>query len=316
MNLLPLLRYLADGATDGVWDGWHITRITVGANGLVYRASSPIADLAVKFTMRDERDRAGREYRALQVLQQAALNIAPQAVLLDRTSFAHPVVVQTWLEGIVRPDAPADDNEWDALIQHMALLHTFTECKSTVSLPHAVIMARSAEEAVQLVRQQVAHMPDAEHSAHMRLLLNRLYKMHFPMWQPPPLTLCHTDANITNFVRRQGMWAAVDWEYSGWGDPAFELADLMMHPVYMSITESRWNWVTERYVELARDPAVAMRIKTYRRIFAVWWVVRMQRYLFEIPRGLDKRLVSPAPDWEQSARQKLAHYVDLAQALL
>jgi thiamine kinase-like enzyme len=283
---------------------------------LLYHVTNLAADLAVKFTMRDERDRAGREYMASQAIEQAGLDIAPRAVLLDRTSYTLPVVVQTWLEGSVKPDVPTSDLEWDALTKHMALLHTLRVDQATTHFPSAVVMACSAEEALDLVQQQVARLPDVEHDSRLKSLLNRLATMRFPAWSPPTLALCRTDTNITNFVRRSGMWAAVDWEYSGWGDPAFELADLMMHPVYLSVAECRWRWVLERYIELARDPTIAIRVTTYRRIFAVWWVVRMCRYLYEIPRGLDKRLVSPAPDWEHAAHMKLAHYLELSEMLL
>lgn len=56
----PILDYLTNGARqeNGWWRDWQITRITDGRNNLVYRASGPRGDLALKFTVRDERDRA------------------------------------------------------------------------------------------------------------------------------------------------------------------------------------------------------------------------------------------------------------------
>jgi hypothetical protein len=36
--------------------------------------------------------------------------------------------------------------------------------------------------------------------------------------------LYRCDNNLRNFVRRPGCWASVDWEYGGWGDPAFDAA--------------------------------------------------------------------------------------------
>ncbi|HEV2124278.1 MAG TPA: hypothetical protein VGW38_16090, partial [Chloroflexota bacterium] len=92
-DLLSLLEYFAPRVLDGEdhWDHWRITPMNGGANNLVYRARSHAyedgrgkgsADLAVKFTIRDNRDRAGREYGALQVLQAAGLTIAPRPVFL------------------------------------------------------------------------------------------------------------------------------------------------------------------------------------------------------------------------------------------
>jgi hypothetical protein len=68
--LYPLLDYLAQGhrPADNRWQNWQISQISGGANNLPYRASSPDGDFAVKFTIRDRRDRAGREYGALLAL--------------------------------------------------------------------------------------------------------------------------------------------------------------------------------------------------------------------------------------------------------
>jgi hypothetical protein len=109
---------------------------------------------------------------------------------------------------------------------------------------------------------------------------------------------------------------AVDWENSGWGDPAFELADLVTHPAYLSVPASRWDRVIERYCELAHDPGIAQRTQAYRRVMLVWWVARLCRYRYEIPRGLDKRLVNPPADWPADIEAKLSHYLDAAELVL
>ncbi len=68
-NLLPLLDHLAAARpTAETWQGRRIRRIAGGHNGLVYRATGAEGDVAVKFTQRDARDRASREYHALQAL--------------------------------------------------------------------------------------------------------------------------------------------------------------------------------------------------------------------------------------------------------
>ncbi|HEX6387649.1 MAG TPA: hypothetical protein VF177_23515 [Anaerolineae bacterium] len=89
----PLLTYLAGRPADGRWLQWQIQRIGGSANNILYRASGDDADLAVKFTIRDARRRAQREYNALLALQQAGLSVAPLPILLDETNYALPVNV-------------------------------------------------------------------------------------------------------------------------------------------------------------------------------------------------------------------------------
>ena len=97
--LASLLQHftIARPTASETWRGRHILPITGGANNLVYHATHQPEDYAVKFTMRDERDRAGREPAALSALQQAGLHIAPEPIWLDRERYTQPVVVQSWI---------------------------------------------------------------------------------------------------------------------------------------------------------------------------------------------------------------------------
>ncbi|HYN88439.1 MAG TPA: phosphotransferase, partial [Ardenticatenaceae bacterium] len=101
--LRPLLDYLAvaTGEVASGWRDWRIETIHGGTNNRLYRTTNPFGSFVVKFTIRDSRNRAGREYNALLALQQVAPSIAPRPVFLDTDSYAQPVVVQTWLEGAV-----------------------------------------------------------------------------------------------------------------------------------------------------------------------------------------------------------------------
>ena len=58
-DLLPLLDHLAAAAPAAArrWRDWRVERIAGGANNLLYRATGRDADLAIKFTIRDARDR-------------------------------------------------------------------------------------------------------------------------------------------------------------------------------------------------------------------------------------------------------------------
>ena len=99
----PLLNYLTHQKplTPINWQNWYINRIADGANNLVYRVRDNTVDLAVKFTIKDSRNRASREYHALLALQQAKLAIAPKPILLDLNTYQQPIIIQTWLNGEV-----------------------------------------------------------------------------------------------------------------------------------------------------------------------------------------------------------------------
>ncbi len=316
MSLRDLLNFLASDkqTSETEWLGWRIQPVAGGANGIVYHVTREAEDYAIKFTLRDDRQRAWREFQTLTALQQAGFDLAPRPVLLDTESYPHDVTVQTWLDGAVLNEPPSNDTDWEHLINHLASIHRFTPDHTSLQLPPAVTYSRSANECMERVRWQMRQLP--EPSAELQGLFARLENTTFPDWPPPRLTLCRDDPNILNFVRGADKWRSVDWENSGWNDSAFEIGDMMIHPAYMSVTVDRWDWVIERYVQSVHDSAAEVRIRTYFQILSVWWVTRFARYQYQIPRGLDQRLVERPPDWQAETQRKYDHYLHLAQSLM
>jgi Phosphotransferase enzyme family len=313
--LRDLLDYLDVEPTEHphTWHEWTIAPIAGGANNLLYRATGAGGDFAVKFTVRDERDRAGREYAALSALVQAGLSVAPQAIWLDQQGYRQPVIVQTWLDGDVLTGPPEADADWNALLQHYSAIHSLTPARTAVPLAEAVLNVASGAAGKALVQQHADRIPLAGRPQSLQVLLTRFDTWKPPTWPAPPRTLCRVDPNWRNVLRRAGGWASVDWENSGWSDPAFELADLMTHPGYETVAPTRWDWLIDAYVERTGDRTAALRIQTYYTIMLVWWVVRLARYLYEVPRGLDQRLVRHPPDWQAETERKYARYAARAE---
>lgn len=312
-DIHALVAYLDTRPADGAWEWWRICRIEGGRNNLIYRATGSEHDLAIKFCRRDDRDRAGREYAALRLVHTRHPAIAPEPLLLERERYRNPVVVQTWLAGEVSAAPPAADNDWRAMLAHYAALRQFTPASSAIPLRPAVTNMDSFANGQAMVAAQAALLPDSEIDAELRMLLRQVARLADPQLPPATHALCRVDANCANFIRRPGVWASVDWENSGWGDPAFEIVDLMTHAALIDVPDERWEWVIAEYARLTGDRAAPARIRAYYPLMLVWWVVRLARYLYEVPRGLDQALVERAPSWEHDLRAKYARYLRRAQ---
>ncbi len=310
----PLLDHLGGSAApaDGEWRDWRIARVAGAGNNLLFRATSDRHDLAIKFTIRDKRDRAGHEYAALLALQQAGLAIAPVPLGLEYDRYAQPVVVQSWLEGTVLAAPPACDDEWQRLLDHLLAIHTLIPA-SGIALPPAVLNMTSAANGLDRIRQQLVCIPAPDQPTDLRELVQNVAATPLPDWPVPQLALCRVDPNTLNFVRRPGDWASVDWENSGWGDPAFEIADLITHPAYITVSSERWEWLIDSYTAQYGDPQAAIRIRVYYHLMLIWWVARLARMLYEVPRGGDLRLVARPQGWEKDVREKYARYVQMAR---
>jgi aminoglycoside phosphotransferase (APT) family kinase protein len=315
-SLLAVLDYLDATPPQAAqaWREWRIAPIVGGANNLLYHVTNDRAAYAVKFTIRDERNRAQREYDALRVLHHAGLRLAPQSVWLDLQRYRQPVVVQTWLDGAILSAAPATAADWAALLNHYCAIHSLTPAQATVALAEANLNIASGAAGKALIRQHVAKLPPSAQPDSLQALLAWIEGWTPPAWPTPPRALCRADPNWRNFIRRTDNWASVDWENSGWGDPAFELADLMVHPAYEHISLAQWEQLITAYAEQRGDPSAVVRIQTYATIMLVWWVVRIARYLYEAPRGLDPRLVRRPANWREEKEQQYAQFVARAQA--
>ena len=300
-------------------DTWSISRATGSLNNRIYRATASSADLAIKLTLRDQYQRATREYHSLRVLERAGLPVGPRALLLEQDGYATPVVVLTWEEGVPCTEPPATDDDWRSFVELFAAIHTVTPERVPADLPSAVLMARSAEEGRACMRTQLGYVPKADRPFEACDLLARLEAQPFPSWSPPPVSLCQADGNMRNLLQRPGGWAAVDWEYSGWGDPAFEFASVMAHVAYLDVSPERWTWVRDLYVSLlpaSQRATTTERIAVYTPLMYGFWVGRFARMLYEIPRGGDQRL-TPYPDgWLDAVRGRYQRYLQRAHDAL
>ena len=254
-------------------------RVPRGRNNVVYRAGAGTLAVAVKFTTPDARDRAGREHRALLVLARAGLDIAPKPLRLIRDGLPHPAVVGTWLDGAVSDDPPATANEWDHLVRHYAAIHTVTPAGRRADLPMAVMTMTGTASGRALLRAEVERLLPVGVPPEIADLLRLMTAAQLPDLVAPQQCLCRCDTNIGNLVRRDGGWASVDWEYAGWGDAAFELADLISHPAHQAVTRSCWRGVAETYAACHDDEELLERARVYEMLMACWWAVRFTRMI-------------------------------------
>ncbi len=283
-----------------------------GANNLLYRIVGEAGDFAVKFTVRDERDRAGREYAALTVLRQAQLAIAPEPIWIDYEHYRQPVVVQSWINGSVLTGPPETDSDWAALLDHYRAIHSVTPEHTTVALRNGYINVASGTAGKMLVQEHAAKLPHEVWPQSLHKLLTWLDGWSPSEWPAPPRTLVRVDGNWRNFLCCGNGSASVDWEYSGWGDPVFELSELALHPAYAAVPRQRWDHFVMAYARRRRDSTTALRVQTYTAIMLVWWVVRWARYLYEVPLGLDARLVERSSGWLEDAKRQYERYLEMA----
>lgn len=318
-HLLSLVDYLNKTQPNHLhlWRAWTIEPILGGLNNLVYYASHPCGDFAVKFTRRDERQRASREYHTLLALQQAGLHLAPVPYALTSGRYQNLAVVQSWLAGPVSATPPTAETEWRCLLAHVLAAQSLTPLNTAVPLPPATLGATHPYDFYTGLKQKAATLPPGAHLAPVQALLACLDKRPYPHGPAPRLALLHCDPNLLNFVRRPGGWLAVDWENSGWGDPALEIADLMAHAAFMGVPLATWEWFTNVYADHHGDATVVTRIWAYYPLVLTMWVVLFTRGMYDLAYGVPHDRLAPRPsDWAETLPVKYNHYLNLAFSVI
>ncbi len=337
MDLPQLLDWLAAALPSGPceWQDWQIQPLSGGRNNLLFRAACPSRDLVVKFTRRDARDRAGREFYGLTLLQTLSPGLAPAPVYLERERYSCQVVVQTWVEGESSNQPPRSPTEWQRLLDHYAAIHRITLAQvaalhSDAPHRHAPLLAYlrpaaltfyRAEDAVQSILQECSRLPAEAQKEDLLRLLSLLAETPFPTWPEPPAVFCRCDPNIVNFLRPPGggPWVSVDWENSGWGDPAFEIGDLMAHPCYKEVPRESWDGCLKALAERRPgDATFILRARAYSAIMLVRFAGVFARSAAQYERGVQEngRLVPWPQSWWDTVPQEYGRYLSQAEQAL
>jgi thiamine kinase-like enzyme len=88
---------------------------------------------------------------------------------------------------------------------------------------------------------------------------------------PAPQALGCGDPSLANILWDGTHLAMLDFEYAGWTDPAYELADLIEHPHSRGTPDHTWDTFTDRFT---LDPTARARHHAARRMFSLFWLAR------------------------------------------
>lgn len=308
-----------------------VRRITGGANNALYRVETGGQIYAAKLCVVDGRRRAAREYGALRLLRAAGLDIAPQPVWLDESCalVPFPVVIYHWLPGEPLSPTPTS-RQLAALLDSFHRMHALRQGDLDSTLPDAIFHWLDFESYLAELQDFLATYgtwlattkPDGQN---LRDRLARLVDDCTealtttdvdPSRGSFPLHLCRVDPNLANAVwGKDNRLRWVDWEYSGWGDPALDLAELRWHAALAELSETQQIWLRENYRRPEDDPGFDDRLVTWDHLLATRWPFLILRVLWSEYHGPDRlRLTRPVND-PTELRACLVHFIERAEWL-
>ena len=320
------------GADDWVGDDVTVRRVTGGFNNALYRVAVDGQSYVCKLCVADGRRRAAREHNTFRLLHAAGLELAPQPLWLDEscTVLPFPTVVYHWLPG--RPlDSPPTPRQLVALLEGYHNIHALRQrdyaqfgildawfhwldfepylVELRGFLAEYGTWLATAEPDGQDLRDRLARLVNGCTEALTATDVD-------PSRESVPLCLCRVDPNLANGVwDDDGRLRWVDWEYSGWGDPALDLAELRWHAALEDLHAEQHRWLRDNYRRPSDDPAFDARVVVWDHIISTRWAFLVLRHLWSQYNGPDRVRLSQTPADPAQVRARLARFIGRAERL-
>ena len=131
------------------------------------------------------------------------------------------------------------------------------------------------------------------------------------------LRLCRVDPNLANCLwNEDGRLRWVDWEYSGWGDPALDLADLRWHIALTGLSEAQHVWLRDNYRRPADDPGFEDRLAVWDCLLATRWPFLVLRWLWSEHHGPDRLRLTRFTGDEAEMWDRFVRFIERADYAL
>jgi len=319
---------MADGAAV------HIERGSQGLNNNLYRVRFGGAVYACKLFVVDERQRAQREWTAVRALHDVGLRLAPEPVAYAPNGpLPQPAIVYQWVTGQPLSGQALLTDDLAALIECIGRIHRTAPAADVEMLVawrqpenYASYLAeiedflRDVRDWVASAQTSTADLPSwaADLPALLPLIqatvesTERAVASASDRGACPAPALVRVEGNLDSIVRDEdGQFVFLDWESSGWGDPAYDLAELRWHPRALTIAPAQWRAAVETYVPLPQDATFWERLSVYDQLLPAWWLGRSAVHLLEGARQAmgRQRLVAVPTRLYRSVRAQLDNYL-------
>ncbi|HEX2033900.1 MAG TPA: aminoglycoside phosphotransferase family protein [Chloroflexota bacterium] len=250
--------------------GWQA--LGGGSNNGVYAFRHEGQPLVLKCFRVDERDRAGREWRALELLQARGGTFHPRPVAYA-PHHTGPVVVMARIAGRPVRGQPLSPAQLHALVELRRACYAITPSTTAVALPPVVgnvaketARLEAAREALRAAPAQDALAPQLAGTIDTWLAGPDPARLA----QPAPPVFSAGDGNLANYLwDGRHLWRT-DYEYSGWSDRAVDLADLVEHDGSRATPDDAWTGFVGAF---DLSPAERARFQAARRLWAVFWAM-------------------------------------------
>ncbi|MBT5877112.1 MAG: hypothetical protein HOH43_27065 [Candidatus Latescibacteria bacterium] len=92
------------------------------------------------------------------------------------------------------------------------------------------------------------------------------------------------------------------------------MAEVIAFPEFIGVTEDSWNGFIESYAERVQDRQIASRVRRYRILVTMQWVLRFARIVARADRK--DRMWEEPEGWQDLMVSRYAHYLHGIEQLI
>lgn len=285
-----VLRYLTEAPASHFYGlAAAITETWQGSDNVLYRVRATDlhggndVDAVVKLYPDAGYVRGRRQYDAQ--LAFSLLGLAPRPIWFDKEpeNLAWPLLVYPWAAGAT--PTGAEPGTLTALACAAAAVHAADAGTLTRYAPHAMSLQswwQVQGQTAETVARRLAAIPEL--GGPFAALAERAranVAAALPLWAGAGLVTVHGDFALENVLAGEGgRVILLDWEMSGLGDPALEVARFLAQtPLDLPGWEDAW---LAEYLAAFDRPGLAERIATYRALLPCEWLCRLLDGLHQV----------------------------------
>ncbi len=249
-----------------------------GRNSQVFRVDcADGSTFAAKAYFQDNRDRMGREFRALEFLKKEGVREVAAPLAADET---RRVAIHEFIHG--KPPRIGGD-EIDRAVRFLGELKRIADSARPAHFPPASEACFSIGEILQNIDGRLARLLEAS-AAEPELadfLRNDLLPFRkaagkgVPADSEIPLsgrTLSPSDFGFHNALQRaDGGLVFLDFEYFGWDDPAKTIVDFLLHPAMRLPPPLKARFLSGMLSAFASIPGLGERARAVYPLFGIKW---------------------------------------------
>lgn len=249
---------------DSIVNTFALERLYGGNNNQVYSYTSNKEKYCIKL-YRDA-DRAIKEVNALSFMHASKMGLCPIPLQFSNQCF--PILVMSYIEGDSFGEIDITDIHLRKLSSALKSLYELETDGTTWA-----VNCNSRRMYNRVVEQIQNVTPGGSPSLKLahRLISIWLESVNQNLFNENKCHFSHGDPNLHNLVWAEGDCKMIDFEYAGWSEKLFDLADLLEHPQSRKVNDYLWDEFMEGF-SLTKEERITF--KSYRTLVSIFWLMK------------------------------------------